>query len=228
MNYFSHLFVARLAGPLTAPEALGTVLPDLLPIAGSRPDAALLPPEVLVGRALHHRTDHLFHRHGAFTSLVRGLRGTLLAAGLGPGTCHAGAHVGVELLLDGTLSDPALVVAFREAVALGQLVHPALPPEGRSRWDEVTVRVATDDPSSLADPGEVGRRLFRVLGRRSRLTLALHDVPVVVEALRLHRPGVVDAAAGLLSDVVGDLAHATVPGAGTLSPVTADQGHRDA
>ncbi|HUZ09467.1 MAG TPA: hypothetical protein VMU76_04800 [Acidimicrobiales bacterium] len=206
MNYFSHLFVALLAGPVTSAEALGTVMPDLLPMAGSRPDVTLLPPEVLTGRAVHHRSDHLFHQHREFTALVHGLRRTLLGAGLGPGSAHAGAHVGIELLLDGTLSDPALVVAFREAMALGPLVRPALPADGRPRWDEVTRRVADDEPSALGDPGEVGRRLFRVLARRARLAFPVDDVPVVVEALASHRPGVVEVAAALLSDVAQGLA----------------------
>ena len=201
---------------MTPPEALGTIMPDLLPIVGTRPDVGLLPPEVVTGRAIHHRSDHLFHQHRRFTTLVRDLRRTLLEAGLGPGPSHAGAHVGVELLLDGTLSDPALLLAFREALALGPLVRTAFPAGGRTRWDEVARRVADDDPSALVDPGDVARRLHRVLARRARLALRAGDVPRMAEALGNHRPGVVEAATPLLSDVARDLARP--PGAG-LAPL---------
>jgi hypothetical protein len=220
VNYFSHLWVVGRDRQVPAPVALGVVLPDVLAMAGLRADHTRLPPQVLAGREAHHRGDHLFHHHPAFLGLVRRLRRALDDAGLGSGPAHA-------VLLDGTLTlagtlklagtadqrgDPAtpvgdpLVEAFTGALALGDLVHPALAAADRSRFDGVLRRTAQDRPERLADPGAVAERLFRVVGRRPRLAFGPEQTATVARVLAEHRPALVAAGADLLADVAAGLA----------------------
>jgi hypothetical protein len=224
VNYFSHLWVAGQVGPIGPAEALGAMLPDVLAMAGAKADPGRLPPAVLVGRDIHHRTDRSFHRHPDFVALVARLRRALVTAGLPAGAAHAGAHAGNELLLDGTLPDGSVAGAFVGALGLAHVVHPALASDDRARFDRVVDRVSRDRPSRLADPDAVAERLFRVLGRRTRLAFAAGQIADLARALTEHRPSVVETSGALLASVVhgldrpGDRYPGSMAGARGASP----------
>jgi hypothetical protein len=222
VNYFSHLWVVGHRRQVPAPVTLGVVLPDVLAMAGLRADHTRLPLDVGIGRDAHHRGDHLFHHHPVFLQLVRDLRRALADAGLAAGPAHAVAHAGNELLLDGTLAAggvtaahrPAgdapgrdqLVETFTDALGCGDLVHGALRATDRPRFDEVLRRTAQDRPERLADPGAVADRLYRVVGRRPRLSFPAEQTATVARVLATHRPSVVSAGAVVLHDVAEGLA----------------------
>ncbi len=198
MNYFAHLLTARHARPLTPAEGLGTVLPDLLPHGVL--DLSRLAPDVLAGRALHHRADHAFHGHRRFQALDHALRAQLSASGLPPGAARACAHVGTELLLDGTIEASDVVAPWRAALAEAHLVHVALSPVASAQW-EITVGWATRTrPADLAEPTAVAERLFRILGRRPRLAFDPKAVGAVADALADHLPQIVRYGPELLVD----------------------------
>jgi hypothetical protein len=201
VNYFSHLWVAVRAGPIGPGESLGVVLPDVLSVSRTKVDTARLPPAVLDGRSLHHRSDRLFHAHADFVALVAVLRGALVTGGLDRGAAHAGAHAGIELLLDGTLPDGSVVALFTEGLAMAELVHPALAPSARDHFDDVVARVSQDRPSHLLDPSDVAQRLFRILGRRPRLAFPAGRIDDVADVLAEHRPAVAAGAGQLLASI---------------------------
>jgi hypothetical protein len=203
LNYFSHLYVARLAGRLTPAEALGTVLPDLLP--GWALNGALLPADVLTGRALHHQADHAFHRHPQFMALNQVLRAELARTGLATGPTRACAHVGTELLLDATLEPTDVAEAFAEALEQGHLVRAALSPALSARWEATLVWARYARPGDFADPDAVAERLFTVLARRRQLAFSRTELRAVADALGRHQPRVIRDGPGLLADVVRSL-----------------------
>ena len=206
MNFFAHLHVARQAGWTDAPSALGSMLPDLLSLARVRADPGRLPLGVAHGRALHHRSDTLFHHHGTFLELAADLRDRLGGTGVPAGPARAVAHLGNELLLDGLLPDqPTLVGAFREAVDHGPAVEPALVGADHSAWRALAGWLSGAVPSDYAETDEVARRLHRMLARRPRLAFDARHLPGIAEVLEVHRPAVEQARRTILDDVAAGL-----------------------
>ncbi|HEY3941076.1 MAG TPA: hypothetical protein VGL60_01215 [Acidimicrobiales bacterium] len=206
MNYFGHLLVAGAARPLSAAQALGTVLPDLAPMGGL--DAAALPDEVLTGRALHHLADRAFHAHPSFVALSGSLRARLVDAGVGQGGARGCAHMGTELLLDGTLGGRDLPAVLRASLAQAHLIEPALSRTAAVRWAATVAWARRSRPEDLADPRAVGARVLTVLSRRHRLAIDPSLEAIVAGALGDHQAAVVECAAELFADVARSLAPA--------------------
>lgn len=207
MNFFAHLDVARRSAQAGPEHHLGAVLPDLLAMARVRADPSRLPAAVAAGRALHHRADAHFHRHDGFRELVSQLRRALSSGGVPMGAARGGAHLGTELLLDGSLPDrEALGEAFRRAAALAPAVMPALDPRDHARWLGLAARASRIEPSDYESAQRVAVLLVQVLGRRPRLALGPEHLAVVAEALERQRPAVVRASRALVDDVATALA----------------------
>src|SRR5688572_19138971 len=93
------------------------MLPDFATMCGGRIDSAATD-EVTRGITLHHATDAAFHTLPVVTGLMRELDGQLADRACARGPRRAVAHVGVELLLDGELTDePAYRAAYLAGIA---------------------------------------------------------------------------------------------------------------
>jgi acyl carrier protein phosphodiesterase len=183
VNFFGHLVLARRTS--RDPEfLLGAMLPDLAELAGV---ARSLPPQpsAAVGAGVdhHHRADAAFHANPAFFAMVSAFGRTLQAAGVPRGGARGAAHVSVELLLDGVLSDDA---AARRDFALALPVPLVFSDEDAAqRWSRMRQRLAASAvPAAYADPDFVCDRVVGALSRRPRLALG----PADEEVLRAHLP----------------------------------------
>jgi hypothetical protein len=205
VNLFGHAVVARMHRQDPG-FVLGAMLPDLASIARVK-----LPPSrdaaIRAGVELHHATDRRFHHADAFVALCKTGLAELERAGVARPAARAVAHVGVELLLDGTLiHDREAVAAFRDALAttndtLGDtLAHPTT----TQRMAEVAAALhGADLPDAYEDVDRVSLRLERILARRPRLALAAHEPPLVrawlaeiQPEIRMVAPGLVRVARG--------------------------------
>ena len=102
MNFYSHAAIASLYTD-DAGVALGAMLPDFASLVGSRPpettDVQILRGSGTTTRPIGYFTDPIHFDGRAAES------GRLRSLGLARGTAAAAAHVGIELVLDDSLSE---------------------------------------------------------------------------------------------------------------------------
>lgn len=208
MNFFGHAAIARWEGG-DATFVLGAMLPDLTSIARARfRDVDAGAAELARGVALHHATDAVFHSAPVFVDLCTRGASDLEALGVGHAPARAVAHVGIELLLDGTLVEDratcdayvgAIDVAARHEV-LGAIRWRTA--DGAQRFAFVRERLASYGvPIDLRDPDVVADRLERILAPRPRLALGPGDRDRVGRWLHRVRAEVEEAAGPLIDRV---------------------------
>jgi acyl carrier protein phosphodiesterase len=194
VNFFGHAVVARWHSD--EPRfVFGTMLPDFsamlgLPAARVRHDEVREVREVREvhrGVDYHHATDAAFHGCEQFTRLCGQSIERLTADGVERGTARAVSHVGVELLLDGALSeDPGAVATYRSVLVraleadLADELAWTWTPEQTLRLRQGLSRLAVAPlPEGYRDPAFVVDRLQAILARRPRLAIKPADQPRV-------------------------------------------------
>jgi acyl carrier protein phosphodiesterase len=207
VNYFAHAHVARLvrADPRFV---LGAMLPDFASMIGLR-FAGVRDPALRDGVRLHERTDAAFHTAPAFAALYREGIEALESRGLARGPARGAAHVGLELLLDGTLVGEA-PTARAYLAALGAAREREIQRAigwtsqlGVHRWPWLCARLEDQGvPHAYRDPASVARRVRRALQRRPRLRLAPGDEARVADWLHGLRPRLVEARATLVAETL--------------------------
>lgn len=201
MNFFGHATVAAWSPSATPAFVLGAMLPDFASISGAR-SARAAHEETNRGVTLHHATDAVFHAAPDFVALTTLARGHLESGGVARGPAWAAAHVGVELLIDGTLvtdggacqlylralqdADACVACARDDAPRLARFL-------ARARDSGV--------PYGYADPRFVAARVERALSSRSRLALRSRHVEVLATVLAGVAADVPARARSLLIDV---------------------------
>lgn len=200
MNFLAHAAVARRTAGDDPAFVLGTVLPDLLPMAGVRLGRDGLPAEVAAGWRAHHRADDAFHSCPQFLAGVSALRGDLRRTALGTGPRRAVAHVGWELLLDDAVAgDASLVEVFRSALALGRSVTTDV------RWQDLLDRFEAIRPARPSSALVVAQRTQRACSRRPRLAFGDEHLDEVAVVLGEHQPGVLGVADDVLDQVAASV-----------------------
>jgi hypothetical protein len=189
VNFFGHAAVASWSAP-AAGVVLGAMLPDLATMSGGR-IAAAGEPDVEAGIALHHASDAAFHRLPAVLALMRELDELLAERRCARGPRRAVAHIGVELLLDGTLTGEP---AYRTAYLRG-LAHDAAldwrDPGDAPRFAHVLDRLrARGVPDDLRLPEAITARVHRILAHRPLLAPSPDDLRAIHGALAAFQPRV--------------------------------------
>jgi hypothetical protein len=208
VNFFGHALVA-LRRSRDPAFVLGSMLPDLAPMAGLRVravDHAI----AAAGHALHHTTDAAFHQSASFRELTAEGTRALRDAGVRRGPALGAAHVGVELLLDGWLAERFGVPAvYRESligarrVAQGVRWRTRL---GSRPFAEFCVRLAEAPvPERYRRPDFTSERLTRVLARHPRLALLPLEQRATAIWLRSASLRVAGAVDALLSETEATL-----------------------
>ncbi len=222
MNFAGHVELARRhldevdRTDLTKPALLaylsGSVLPDLAAMGRFRlvdrpADAALAD-----GIDFHHRSDDLFHRHRWFRTNSGRVSSELERRGLGRGPARACGHVGIELLLDGSLlrSRPELVVAVRgaldEAGDRVEELRPLVEPAARADWADHLRRLGRwPVPDDYHQPAAVAARLQRILSARPRLRFGASQVDLVSQVLADQQRDATTGIDELFRDLLDDL-----------------------
>jgi hypothetical protein len=164
------------------------MLPDLATMCGGR-IASASDPDVAAGIALHHASDAAFHGLPVVLALMRELDELLDERRCARGPRRAVAHIGVELLLDGTLTDEP---AYRAAYLHG-LAHDAAldwrDPDAAPRFAIVLDRLrARGVPDDLRVPEAVVARLHRILAPRPLLAPSPDDLRAIHGALVAFQP----------------------------------------
>jgi hypothetical protein len=199
VNFLGHARVA-LAGGDDDEYLLGSVLPDLAPMAGIRVRRAAIAGRLGEGVACHLRADAAFHAHQEFRRGSAALRRALVERGVGSGPARAVGHAGWELQLDGTLVGTGAEAAFHRAVAAGERATGALDAGDRDRWAAFLARRQNAGRLRYDDPRWVAERLHAMLGRRPRLAFPGDQVGVVAAVLADHAAAVAAVAGGVLAD----------------------------
>jgi hypothetical protein len=179
MNFFGHAAVATWRS-LDSSFVLGAMLPDFATMIRTRPPASHNE-TIGAGVRFHHQTDEVFHDAPSFRLLCAEAFSALEASGLARGSARAVAHVGIEILLDGTLARDAVACsAYLDALAL----YPALASDvefhsaaahGNCR-QLVAALAARGISEEHSSPEAVAFRVSRALGSRPRLALADGDL----------------------------------------------------
>jgi len=184
VNFFGHAAVASWDPNATGAFALGAMLPDFITMSGA---ASVRPAhgETRRGVALHHATDEVFHAAPDFIALMERARADLERAGVRRGSAWAAAHVGVELLIDGTIvTDERVGALYLRALrdAETHLAHDGA--DDGSRVAQLLDRLrAAGIPYPYADPRAVAVRVHRALLLRPRLALDGGHIDVLVNVL---------------------------------------------
>jgi len=187
VNFFGHAAVASWSG--AAPGVvLGAMLPDFATMCGGR-IASAGDDVVTRGVALHHATDAAFHTLPVVTGLMRELDDELLARSCARGPRRAVAHVGVELLLDGELTDEP---SYRAAYLAGLAHEPDVTwrdtdaaPRFAALLDRLRARGIPDD---LRSPAAITTRLRHILAPRPLLAASPDDLRAIRDALVAFQP----------------------------------------
>jgi hypothetical protein len=205
VNFFGHAWLAS-REPRGSGFVLGAMLPDLAGMARSRL-LEVRDPELAAGVALHHRSDSAFHAAPSFVRLYAAAADALRRRGVARGPARGAAHVGLELLLDGSLSgdsraverfDVALASAGREDVRAA-LVWRA---DGARRFAKLQERLLDSGvPAAYRDVDEVAQRVAWALGSRPRLALDAQGERELCPWLAELQPLVAAATAELLGEL---------------------------
>jgi hypothetical protein len=197
VNFFGHAAVASWSN--AAPGVvLGAMLPDFATMCGGR-IAAAADVEVTRGIALHHATDGAFHTLPVVTGLMRELDDQLAARACARGPRRAAAHIGVELLLDGELTDEP---GYRAAYLAGLACDPALTwrdagaaPRFAILLDRLRARGIPDD---LRSPDAITTRIHHILAHRPLLAPSPDDLRAIRGGLTAFQPRITVAAETIL------------------------------
>jgi hypothetical protein len=197
VNFFGHAAVASWSD--AAPGVvLGAMLPDFATMCGGR-IAAAADAEVTRGIALHHATDGAFHALPVVTGLMRELDDQLAARACARGPRRAVAHIGVELLLDGELTDEP---AYRAAYLAGLGCDPALTWRDASAAPRFAILLdrlrARGIPDDLRSPDAITTRIHRILAHRPLLAPSPDDLRAIRGALTAFQPRITVAAETIL------------------------------
>lgn len=187
MNFFGHAAVASWSAP-AAGVVLGAMLPDLASMCGGR-IASAGDADVAAGIALHHTSDAAFHGLPAVLALMRELDDELAERRCARGPRRAVAHIGVELLLDGTLT---VEPSYRTAYLRGLAHDPALDwrdPDDAPRFAALLDRLrARGVPDDLRLPEAITSRVHRILAHRPLLAPSPDDLRAIQGALVAFQP----------------------------------------
>jgi acyl carrier protein phosphodiesterase len=197
VNFFGHAAVASWSR--AAPGVvLGAMLPDFATMCGGRIESAVTE-DVTRGIALHHATDAAFHTLPVVTGLMRELDGQLAERHCGRGPRRAVAHIGVELLLDGELTDdPGYRAAYLDGIAHDAVLH-WRDPEAAPRFATLLDRLRTRGiPEDLRSPDAITTRVHRILAHRPLLAPSPDDLRAIHAALVAFQPRLVVATATIL------------------------------
>ena len=131
MNYFAHAAIASWCGGNEA-FVLGSMLPDLLPMAGLNGPNAYHDCSVEEGHLFHLATDAVFHATQTFVGLNRSVLRNLRQRGVSRGPARACAHIGVEMMIDAELArNDGFLAAYERALSSAlsapHLLAPILP-----------------------------------------------------------------------------------------------------
>jgi hypothetical protein len=203
VNFFGHASVATWSEDASPGYVFGAMLPDFVAITGAR-STVPCDAEIARGVALHHATDAVFHAAPTFVALMGEARARLSEAGLGGGASRAAAHLGIELLLDGTLVGGD-VGARAYLDALTALREDQLrfddPAHGPRYWAFHARLRGYGVPHGYVDPAFVAARIRDALAGRPRLALGEVGVDEVARVLATLRPEITRRAETLLDEV---------------------------
>lgn len=162
---------------------LGAMVPDFSTMSGARV-ASTSDPDLQAGIDLHHATDGAFHVLPAVTGLMRELDDLLAARNCARGPRRAVAHIGIELLLDGVLTETP---AYRDAYLAGIAYDAAIEwrePDDAQRMAALLERLrGYGVPEDLAQPESVTFRLSRILAHRPLLAPSPDDLRAISASL---------------------------------------------
>jgi hypothetical protein len=217
VNFVAHVVVgARSDDGDDALFLTGTALPDFASMARIRLRDS--PGALGRGIAFHHATDHAFHTGTWFVGATRELRRSLERAGVPDGAARACAHVGIELLLDGTLiadarTRRAVDTVYGRIAPTDEQIADAVPEADRAAWEHHLGRIAgTLDPDRYTSPPAVAELLWRIAGRRPRLAFDQSHVAAVAGALTEAQPRVVVSGPEVVAQVAAATRRAVVAG----------------
>lgn len=202
MNFFGHATVAGWAEHATTAFVIGAMLPDLAVISGAR-SAHATHPETTRGVALHHATDAIFHAAPDFVALTRRVGEQLERRGIRNGSARAAAHVGIELLLDGTLVTDARASALYVCALEDAEAHIACAgADDIPRLARFLDRLrGAGVPYPYTDPRAVATRVERALSSRPLLALGGEGADLLADVLADVAADVHERAPSLLADV---------------------------
>jgi hypothetical protein len=210
VNFFGHASVATWSRDASPEYVFGAMLPDFVAITGAR-STAPCDAEIARGVALHHATDAVFHGAPTFVALMGEARARLGDAGLSGGASRAAAHLGIELLLDGTLvGAEAHARAYEQALAALREAHLRFddPSHGPRYWAFHARLRGYGVPHGYIEPAFVAARIRDALAGRPRLALGDVGVDEVTRVLAALQPEITRRAETLLDEVRVGL-HAT-------------------
>ena len=195
VNFYAHAAVACWRDN-SAAFVFGAMVPDLASMCGAR-ITDIRHAQIRSGVTFHHRCDEAFHSGPTFMRLYRAIRAQLGEQGVPRGSAMAAAHLGIELLLDGTLlDDRAVQRAYRDALAGDGGAELRLSVACHSSAQQERLRRLR---SHLADRGpplhyqsatDVARSIRRILAARPRLALGPQHVPPLTRVLESLQPQV--------------------------------------
>ncbi len=207
MNFFGHAVVASWQPAAGPGLTLGAMLPDFAGMCGAR-IASADDVDVARGIDLHHATDAVFHQAAPVRALFAATEQRLYARGCRRGPTRASAHVGVELLLDGSLlDDPG-----HRAVYLAALALVPVPVTWRDEGDDVRFarlhgRLAEHGvPDDLRRPAAVAERVIRTLAGRRLLAPSPDERLMIARVLAEVAAEVIAGVDGVLAAVREGLA----------------------
>jgi hypothetical protein len=202
VNFFGHATVAGWEVEATSAFVLGAMLPDFATISGAR-SVRPTHPETTRGVALHHATDAVFHAAPDFIVLTTRVREQLEREGIANGGARAAAHVGIELLLDGTLvTDARAGDRYVRALADAETHIACAGADDVPRLARFLDRLRVAGiPYPYADPRAVAARVERALSSRPLLALPAGHADVLATVLTDVLSDVRGRAASLLDEV---------------------------
>lgn len=192
------------------------MLPDFAGMIGARPPR-VTHDDLERGVAFHHETDRVFHESRTFRALQADARRVLREHGLPRPSALAVAHIGVEILLDGSLAaDVAARLGYSRALSAGRKsllgAHIEWIDEpSNARFERLrSVLEERGVPSGAADPGAVAWRVARALSGRPRFRLDPEGERIVL-AWAEQTSAAVAAAAGSVIEELRDGLRVTLP-----------------
>jgi hypothetical protein len=152
------------------------MMPDFATMVGGRPPE-VADEAVAAGVSFHHQTDKVFHDCAGFVALQRDALSSLLERGVRRGSARAVAHIGVEMLLDESLSrDESGRAAYVQALERGASLEPGTvvwrAPLLALRYADLLEALRGNARLPRPRPAtEIAWRLERALASRPRLAL---------------------------------------------------------